>query len=70
MTSIPPISSIEDPKVRNAVIIAEDAWNKGVPFSRAIVEASIVCEADINQVVDYMLLLAEEKANETKVKRS
>jgi hypothetical protein len=57
------ISDIKDPKVRNAIIMSENAWNKGVPFSRAIIEASTLCEADINQVVDYMLLLAEEKAS-------
>lgn len=50
---------IKDPKVRNAIIVAESAWNKGVPFSRAIIEASTVCEADINQVVDYMLQIVD-----------
>ena len=58
------INDIKDSKVRNAVTIAESAWSKGTPFSKAIIESATFCKADVGEVTEYMLEIAKEKTDD------
>jgi hypothetical protein len=58
------VNDIKDSKLRNTVIMAQDSWNNGVPFSKAIIDSSGFCKADVGEVTDYMLELAKEKMKE------
>ena len=58
------INDIKDSKVRNAVTIAESAWSKDTTFSKAIIDATIFCKADVGKVTEYMLEITKEKIND------
>lgn len=58
------INDIKDSKIRNAVIMAYNSWSKHQkPFSKAIIDAATFCKADVGEVTDHMLKIAEEGEN-------